>query len=185
MKVFEVDHPATQAVKLAKVREIFGQVPPYVTFVAVDFNTQRLDQRLAESGYDEKLKTLFIWQGVTPYLTPEAVDSTLAFVAGHSAVGSSIIFDYLAPEILQEPAKHGEVKRMRRMRRVSGEGLEFGIPAGTVTAFLEARGFTRVHDADATYLHGTYFAGVNRSRTVADGYAIATAYVAATTADGS
>ena len=54
----------------------------------------------------------------------------------------------------------------------------FGIPAGTVNAFLEQRGFTRVHDADHTYLHDTYFTGANRDRRVADGYAIVTAYVA-------
>ena len=148
-RVFEVDHPATQAVKLDKVREIFGRVPEHVTFVPVDFNTQTLAQRLIESGYDESLKTLFIWQGVTQYLTPEAVDSTLAFVAGHSAPGSSIIFDYVYPATLEDPAKHGEVKRMRRMRRVSGEGLVFGIPAGTVKTFLQQRGFAQVHNADS------------------------------------
>ena len=178
VRVFEVDHPATQAVKLDKVREIFGHIPEHVTFVPVDFNTQTLALCLFESGYDESHKTLFIWQGVTPYLTPEAVDSTLAFVVEHSAPGSSIIFDYMVPSILEDSAKHGEVKRMRRMRRVSGEGLVFGIPAGTVNAFLEQRGFTQVHDADHTYLHDTYFTGANRDRRVADGYAIVTAYVA-------
>ena len=178
VRVFEVDHPATQAVKLAKLREIFGDVPEHVTFVPVDFNTQTLAKRLVESGYDESLKTLYIWQGVTQYLTPEAVDSTLAFVADHSAPGSSIIFDYVYPATLEDPAQHGEVKRMRRMRRVSGEGLVFGIPAGTVESFLQQRGFAQVHNADHTILHDTYFTGVNRSRRVADGYAIATAYVA-------
>lgn len=109
------------------------------------------------------------------------MDSTLAFVVKHSAPGSSIIFDYLVPSILEDSAKHGEVKRMRRMRRVSGEGLVFGIPAGTVKAFLETRGFTQVHDADPTYLHDTYFTGANHDPGVADGYAIVTAYVAVKT----
>ena len=78
----------------------------------------------------------------------------------------------------EKPAEYGEVKRMRRMRRISGEGLEFGIPAGTVQAFLAARSFTRVHDADSVFLHDTYLTGADRSRAVAEGYAIATAYVA-------
>ena len=55
-RVFEVDHPATQAVKLAKLREIFGDVPEHVTFVPVDFNTQTLAKRLIESGYDRVLR---------------------------------------------------------------------------------------------------------------------------------
>src|SRR5512136_2493478 len=90
VKVFEVDHPATQQAKLKRLRKIFGDVPAYVTYVPIDFNTQTLEQRLAECGYKEDAQTLFIWQGVTQYLTPEAVDRTLAFVANHSAPGSSI-----------------------------------------------------------------------------------------------
>ena len=84
LRVFEVDHPASQASKIAKVRRVFGELPAHVTYVAVDFNTQTLAKRLPECGYDETRRTLFIWQGVTQYLTPEAVDSTLAFIAGHS-----------------------------------------------------------------------------------------------------
>ena len=95
VKVFEVDHPATQAEKLARVQAIFGILPAHVAYVPVDFNTQTLEQRLPESGYDPKLKTLFIWQGVTMYLTAEAVDDTLRFVVQHSAPGSAIVFDYI------------------------------------------------------------------------------------------
>src|SRR5512133_3636852 len=60
VKVFEVDHPASQQDKLKKLKEIFGQVPAHVTYVDIDFNTQSLSQRLTECGYNEKLKTLFI-----------------------------------------------------------------------------------------------------------------------------
>ena len=87
VKVFEVDHPATQAVKLKKLVAIFGAWPAHVTYVPIDFNQQSLAERLFASGYDEQRKTLFIWQGVTQYLTPAAVDDTLAFVAGHCRAG--------------------------------------------------------------------------------------------------
>lgn len=177
VKVFEVDHPASQAAKLEKLEQIFGSRPAHVTFVSVDFNTQRLDQRLFESGYDERLKTLFIWQGVTQYLTPAAVDGTLAFIADHSGPGSTVIFDYMYPTLLDGTVKRGEVANMRGKRWASGEMMTFGIPEGTVTQFLEQRGFTQVHDADHKYLHDTYFTGQNASRTVAYGYAIASAVV--------
>ena len=72
-----------------------------MTYVAIDFNHESLGQRLAECGYDERKKTLFIWQGVTEYLTPQAVDETFAFVHDHSAPGSSVIFDYADPTILK------------------------------------------------------------------------------------
>ncbi len=57
------------------------------------------------------------------------------------------------------------------------ETLAFGIPEGTITAYLEQRGFTRVCDANFKYLHDTYFTGNNTQRAVADGYAIASAVV--------
>jgi methyltransferase (TIGR00027 family) len=177
VKVFEVDHPASQATKLEKLEQIFGSLPAHVVYVPIDFNIQRLDQRLFESGYDEGLKTLFIWQGVTQYLTMEAVDSTLAFIANHSGPGSAVIFDYMYPTLLDGTIKRGEVSNMRSKRWVSGEMMSFGIPEGAVTQFLEQRGFTQVHDADAKYLHDTYFTGENANRTVAYGYAIASAVV--------
>ena len=177
VKVFEVDHPASQATKLEKLKQVFGSQPAYVIYVGVDFNAQRLDQRLFESGYNESLKTLFIWQGVTPYLTPEAVDSTLAFIAEHSGAGSAVIFDYMYPTLLDGTIKRGEVANMRSKRWVSNEMLTFGIPEGNITEFLEQRGFTQVHDADSKYLHDTYFTGDKAKRTVAYGYAIASAVV--------
>lgn len=177
VKVFEVDHPATQQAKLKKLAKIFGGVPPHVTYVPIDFNTQTLEERLRECGYDEQAKALFIWQGVTQYLTPAGVDNTLAFVVQHSGPGSAVIFDYMYTSLLDGTVKHGEVSKMRRDRWLSNEVLAFGIPAGTVTAFLEQRGFTQVHDANFKYLHDKYFTGINAKRTVADGYAIASAVV--------
>jgi methyltransferase (TIGR00027 family) len=178
VRVFEVDHPATQAVKTAKVRRIFGELPPHVTYVPIDFNTQTLADRLMAAGYDPHRRTLFIWQGVTQYLTPDAVDSTLAFVAGQSGLGSAIIFDYMDPTLLDGTVKRGEVTSMRRNRWLSGETMSFGIAAGAIGAFMEQRGFCQVQNADARYLHDTYFTGANAARTVAEGYAIVSAVVA-------
>ncbi|MBN2005769.1 MAG: SAM-dependent methyltransferase [Anaerolineae bacterium] len=182
VKVFEVDHPATQGVKLKKLIKHFGALPDHVTYVPIDFNTQTLEQRLAVSGYDPQRKTLFIWQGVTQYLTPEAVDGTLAFVAGHSGPGSAIIFDYMDAALLAgspppDKGYHGELSGMRRNRWLSGESLVFGIPEDEITAFLETRGFQNVQNAGAQALKERYFTGANAGRTVAQGYAIASATV--------
>lgn len=177
IRVFEVDHPASQKSKVEKVRRIFGELPSHVTYTPIDFNAQTLTQRLPESGYDASRKTLFIWQGVTQYLAPESVDSTLAFIAQYSPPGSSVIFDYMYPTLLDGTVKRGEVANMRSRRWVSGEMLVFGIPEGAVTAFLEARGFTEVKDADHRFLRDAYFHGKNANRAVADGYAIASAFV--------
>ena len=183
VKVFEVDHPATQQAKLKKLQRIFGRVPQHVVYVPIDFNTQTLAQRLQECSYAEHSKTVFIWQGVTQYLTPEGVDSTLAFVAKHSGVGSSIIFDYMYTSLLDGTVKRGEVSKMRRDRWLSDEVLAFGIPEGTIETFLNQRSFYQIHDANHTVLHDRYFTGVNAARTVSNGYAIVSAVVKLKDAD--
>jgi len=179
VRVFEVDHPATQAEKLKKLTRILGAPPAHVTYVGIDFNRETLAGRLFESGYDETLKTLFIWQGVTEYLTPEAVDGTLAFIAQHSKPGSSVIFDYMDTTLLAGSPRHGEISNMRRYRGLTGENLVFGLPIDSIEAFLEERGFTNVQNADHVALENAYFGAGKRRKRVADGYAIASAEVAA------
>jgi O-methyltransferase involved in polyketide biosynthesis len=114
---------------------------------------------------------------VTQYLTPEAVDGTLAFIANHSGEGSSVIFDYMYTSLLDGTVKHGEVSKMRNDRVLRREMLAYGIPEGTIGTFMEQRGFCNVQNADHVFLHQAYFTGANQNRKVADGYAIVSATV--------
>lgn len=179
-RVFEIDHPATQAEKIQRIKKAVVPFPENVTFLPVDFNTQTLEERLlsSESGYREQAKTLFIWQGVTVYLAQQGVDSTLAFIANHSAPGSAVIFDYFYAETLADTTRQ-EVKAMRRASLVTGEGYLFGIEKGQIEAFLTRRGFCDVRNADAEDLKRLYLTGPNAGRAISTGAAIATARVAA------
>ena len=175
-RVFEVDHPATQAVKLKRLRKVIDPLPGHVTFIAVDFNTQALAERLQSGGYDEQGKTLFIWQGVTYFLTPEGVDSTLAFVANHSGPGSAVIFDYFYNETLHDTSSR-YVKMMHRAARMTGEAYLFGIDEGQIEPFLTRRGFRDVRNATLEDLKRLYFSGPNAGRVVPTGIAIVSARV--------
>jgi O-methyltransferase involved in polyketide biosynthesis len=84
-----------------------------------------------------------------------------------------LVFDYFYSRLLEAPGARGEIARMRRSARITGEALVFGIPEGTTAAFLQARGFTNVEDVTAAELQRRYFAATGRA--VADGYAIVTA----------
>lgn len=96
-----MDAPATQAWKRERLREEGIVAPPHLTYVPVDFEHQPLPTRLAESGLDLDTPTLFAWLGVTPYLTPEAIFSTLRFIASATTRGGGVVFDYsLPPETL-------------------------------------------------------------------------------------
>ncbi len=178
LRVFEVDHPATQADKLEKVHRIFGKLPEHVTYVAIDFNEQTLAAGLLPHGYNPLAKTVFIWQGVTYYLEPVVVDSTLAFVSEHSGPGSSIVFDYIDDTLLAKPADHTEIKSMHRYRGLSREEITFGIPIAGIEDYLVARGFTQVRNLRSEELKTRYFHGKNQSRDIMAGYAIVSAEVA-------
>jgi methyltransferase (TIGR00027 family) len=165
-KVFEVDYPATQRLKIAKLKEIFGNVPDDVIFVSIDFDNESLEPRLRESSYDRRLKTLFIWEGVTPYIKAEAVNEVLAFVAGNSGQGSAIIFDYTIPSVVNGTCDRREAKVWRRGAKRFGEPLQFGIDQETVEEFLGEKGFYQVNNVNSEFLKKSYFKGVNLKREI-------------------
>jgi methyltransferase (TIGR00027 family) len=93
VKVFEVDHPATQTEKRARVAEL-PAANGIVSFVAIDFEKESLDSVLDRAGHDRSAPTCWIWEGVVMYLTREAMRATLAGVGGRSAPGSTLIVNY-------------------------------------------------------------------------------------------
>ena len=94
----------------------------------------------APGGQEERLKTLFIWEGVTMYLDAPAVDATLAFVFHHSTPGSAVVFDYMYQAVLDGRVKgHSEVSSMRRYRGFSNEVLGFGIALGAFHKWITER----------------------------------------------
>lgn len=175
-RVFEIDHPATQAVKLKRIRKVIHPLPNNVTFIPIDFNTQTLGERLRAGGYCERNKTLFIWQGVTMYLTPEGVDHTLAFIANHSGPGSTVIFDYFYNETLHNSDRN-EMKHTDRILQATGERLRFGIDQDQTEPFLAQCGFCDIHNVTSEDLKQLYFTGPNAGRKILPGCAIVSARV--------
>ena len=173
VKVFEVDHPATQKVKMAKVKKIFGSLPGNVAYVPIDFEREKLD-RLFESGYEKNLKTCFIWEGVTMYLTPQAVDDTLTFVANNSGKDSCIIFDYLFKSFVDGTSEMEGVQRIEAVRKayelldepLTNEPFTFGIEEGNIGEFLSQKGFWQIEEVTGEYLENAYFRGVGHGRRV-------------------
>ena len=93
VKVFEVDHPATQADKRARQAEL-PRAAGIVSFVSMNFEHDSLDAVLDRAGHDRAAPTCWIWEGVVMYLTRDAMRATLAAVAGRSARGSTLIVNY-------------------------------------------------------------------------------------------
>ncbi len=93
LRVFEVDHPATQQWKRGRIEAVGEPWPSNLELVPCDFERQTLSESLARSAFDPSRPALFSWLGVSYYLTTEAIEETFRFVAAQ-APGSELVFDY-------------------------------------------------------------------------------------------
>jgi methyltransferase (TIGR00027 family) len=139
--VFEVDHPATQAAKQRILARTPGRLPASVTFVPVVFGADDPARELADFGFVSGASTLVLWEGVTNYLDPQAVDATFRFLAFATGPGSPVLFTYVDRGILDGSAAFdGAETTMRAVRRV-GEPFTFGLNPEEVQDYLAERGF--------------------------------------------
>ena len=127
-------------------------------FVPIDFSQDNLQTVLLKAGFSIDKPVLFVWEGVTYYLSSEIVDETLSAVRTLSAAGGSICFDYasLSPETLSEEG----ARKMREHLKTNhpGEPTKFGIPFGKLKAFLSERGFTLIEFLDSSEMEKRYLA---------------------------
>lgn len=136
VKVFEVDHPATQAHK----QDVLEMNP--VTYVAWDFEKRpvsELPAALAALGHVSTRPTLTIWEGVTMYLSEPAIDATVAALATLSAPGSPFVFNYLDASHLAAPSTLERI--MKAFVARVGEPFTFGWRPDALAAWLDPRGF--------------------------------------------
>jgi methyltransferase (TIGR00027 family) len=155
-RVFEVDHPATVAAKKAVLKRIRGLPVAHVRFVEMDFNRRSLDEVMARSGFDRQARTFFIWEGVTNYLTAEAVDSTLRYLATAGEAGSTILFTYIHSDVLRDPSLfEGARKSVAAVER-AGERWTFGIDPARLCGYLAERGLALIEDVGSLEYRARY-----------------------------
>ena len=94
IQYFELDLPELLKFKRSIINKKLGELPSNLSLVPIDFNNQELGEELKKAGYDLSSKTLFIWEGVTQYISKEAIDNTIKYVVQASA-GSKIVFTYV------------------------------------------------------------------------------------------
>jgi methyltransferase (TIGR00027 family) len=104
-RVFELDLPQPQQLKRARLEQALGASPPHVTYVPIDFDRQPLQEALAAAGYQARARTLTIWEGVTQYITAEAVDATFRAIARTAGPGSEVVFTYIHQGIIDGTAR--------------------------------------------------------------------------------
>src|SRR5438105_10121330 len=100
LRVFEVDHPATQAWKRSCLEKAAIPIPASVTYVSVDFERQMMSDAFRQSGFKSDELTFISWLGVTRYLSREAVISVLTSIVSSMRTGSEVVFDFRSPPSL-------------------------------------------------------------------------------------
>ena len=154
---FEIDLPANSAAKQAAIQNVFGQLPANVTYVRVDYRNRHFINTLKKAGYDEKLKTLFIWEGVTQFMDEKIVDTTLRYIAQRTNPKNKLVFSYIPAEFVRgEYGKMGWVRFRELRARSTGEPWKFGIPHKKTGEFFDRRGLKVIADLGAKELAGKY-----------------------------
>jgi methyltransferase (TIGR00027 family) len=156
--VYEVDLPPLSRRKAAVVAErsdLFGHAS--VHRVEIDFREQSLPDRLAGSGFLPGAPTFVAWEGVSMYLTRDAVDGTLAALASVCGPGSVLAMDFW--QRVGGPAWRRLRMRAERGMDLIGEPIGFAIPATEVDALFAAHGFTVIDLAEADEMTKRYATG--------------------------
>ncbi len=158
LRVFEVDHPATQAWKRERLASAGIPLPASLTFAPIDFEHGTLAEGLCAGGFDSGKITFFSWLGVIMYLTYEAAMSTLQFIAS-TPPGGGVVFDYaLSRESLSFFQKLALDRLMRRVE-AAGEPFRLFFAPGQLARELHSLGFTAVEDLGVDEINARYFAG--------------------------
>jgi methyltransferase (TIGR00027 family) len=158
LRVFEVDHPSTQAWKRKRLQQVEVPTPEGLVYAPVDFETQTLEQGLAAAGFDPGRPAFFSWLGVVMYLTEEAAFRTLAYVAGLPA-GSEIVFDFPIRANLMSPLLRRGVARLAHRVAALGEPFRSDYDPAELEQRLRALGFSQAETLGPDALNRLYFAG--------------------------
>lgn len=176
--IYEVDLRTMLAFKRSKLGQNGGALQANVRFVEIDFDRDNLPMVLADAGFDSTAPALFIWEGVTNYLSADAVDSVLRFV-GRCAPGSRIVFTYVHQGALDGSVEFDGAARIRSDVAGLGEPWTFGLDPTAVPVYLRERNLQLDCDAGAAeYRLRFYGPGAKRMQGY-DFYHVAAAHVCA------
>ena len=157
LRVWEVDHPNTQAYKRAQLAADGVAVPQGTTYVPIDFQRQSLAEQLQQHGWDPQVPSFFSWLGVSMYLEPATVLDTLRWVATATPAGSGIAMDYATP-ISQQPWAVQAVLRMLALAvAMQGEPWRAYFDPQALAQALRDMGYRKLTDWDSERINHSYF----------------------------
>lgn len=175
VNIFEVDLPSAQNDKQKKIQKYLGHSPNHVTFIPIDFDTQTLDTVFIGTSFDPSKPTIFIWEGVTQYISAEAVRQTLTFV-GKSAPGSVIVFTYVLRSIIERRSDIPDAVKMMDTVGKSAPWI-FGLEPASILEFLKSFHLALIADVGDVDYQEKYLVPMGRNLAVFKGERIVHATV--------
>lgn len=176
LRVFEVDHPATQEWKRGQLHAAGIEIPNGMVFAAVDLERQSLAEGLPAAGFDRAQPAFFSWLGVTPYLTRGAFDATVQFIAGMPP-GSGVVFDYALERRLLSTMQRIAMEALAARVAQAGEPFQLFFDPAAIAKDLTEMGFGEIEDLDGEAINKRYFAGRADGLAVGGGGRLLTAWV--------
>lgn len=144
VRIYEVDHPATQTWKRQRLAEAQLAIPPWLILTPVDFERDDLGEKLVGAGFQQNSPAFFTWLGVVPYLTEDAIGGALDYMA--SIPNSEVVFDYLGPsEAFSEDIRKHVTERTEQVEKIGERWVSRFEPAG-IAAMLRSHGFCDIED---------------------------------------
>jgi len=157
VRIFELEAPATQSVKIRRYRQKGIKIPENLIFIPIDFDRESLSDRLLQAGFKKERKCLFILEGLTMYLQPESIDSTFRVIKHFAGAGSRVIFDYIYSSVLRHEHLYDGEQKLFDNVTASGERFCFGIEKGHEEEFLSIYGFRPEKVLDGDSLQDMFF----------------------------
>jgi len=164
-KVFEVDLPSIQNYKMKRIKKILGSLPSHVTYVPIDFNDQNIDEALGPKILDISRPTLFIWEGVTQYITAEAVYSTLKYIS-KTTPGSMVVFTYILKSVIDGTSGLEGADTLMKMTKKYKAPWIFGLEPSNIKEFLQQYDLSLIEDVGASYYQEKYLKPIGRDLNV-------------------
>lgn len=155
LRVFEIDHPATQSLKLRRLDELGVPRPAAARFLAADLGAEILGDVLARSDFDRAAPAFFSWLGVTMYLPRTANLASLRAMAQCGAAGSELVFTYTDQQVFDADADDPRFARFREMQQsvtALGEPYLSGFHPANLRDELRSVGFELLEDVSDSEL---------------------------------
>jgi methyltransferase (TIGR00027 family) len=167
VRVFEVDHPATQEWKRERLKQADLAIPASLTFAPVDFERQSLTDGLAAAGFAIDCPAFFQWLGVLPYLTRDAISLTLDFIV--AVPDSEVVFDYAEPLENYPDERGAHVIAIAESAAARGEPWLSLFDPAELAGMLHAKGFGTVEDLGMAAIADSFYGDLKQGIAIGPG----------------